>query len=183
MLVTKYSGFGLNSVLLQNHQTVVRKFFPLDKNYLLEEAQLALRDILLASLVDRVKNEYEARYNPLGICDQYIQKIREYNPGNLKSLSAFYDNLAGIYRYKYGQNQLEFLWDGNDHTLKYQAEWSDFFNKQVATFCKSELFIRAVLDLTVFNNYSALAENRMNNFMLQVLEVKLHKQRGIVQVA
>lgn len=160
---------------------MVRKFFPLDKNYLLEEAQLSLREALLTSLVDSVKREYELRYNPLGVCDEWIMKIRNYTPQNLEPLQKFYDTLAGIYRYKFGDNQLAFQWDGVGHSEKYKAEWTDFFNKQVALFCKNELFIRAVLDLTVFNNYSQLAENRMNNFMLQTFEVKL--RNGVIKVA
>lgn len=165
---------------------MVRKFFPLDKNYLLEEAQLLLQDSLLSSLVQAVKSEYELRHNPLGICDDWIRKIREYKPKNLKPLQSFYQNLAGIYRYKYGANQLEFLWDGNDHQEKYMREWTAFFNQQTQTFCKSELFIHAVFDLTVFlpeNRKAQLAENKMNHFMLQAFEVKIHKQRGIVKVA
>jgi hypothetical protein len=165
---------------------VVRKFFPLDKNYLLEEAQLLLQDTLLSSLIKSVKVHYELLYNPLGIPDAVTLKVRDYKPHNLKPLSGFYLNLAGIYRYKYGDNQLEFLWDGVDHSEKYREEWTGFFEEQVRRFCKSEFFIRAVLDLTVFlseNRNAQLAENKMNHFMLVAFEVKLHKQRGIVNVA
>jgi hypothetical protein len=160
---------------------VVRKFFPSDKNYLLEGAQLALRNPLLSFLIAEVKNEYEAGSNPLGIVDAFTLKIREYQLTETASLETFYYTVAGIYRYKFGGNQLEFNWDGVAHSEKYKLEWSDFFKKQVRTFCKNDLFIRAVLDLTVFNNYSQLAENRMNNFMLQTFEVKLHK--GFIKVA
>lgn len=160
---------------------MVRKFFPLDKNYLLEDAQFSLRGALLSSMIDTVKQEYELRHNPLGVCDEWIMKIRNYKPQNLEPLQNFYQTLAGIYRYKFGDNQLEFQWDGVGHSEKYKAEWSGFFNKQISVFCKSELFIRAVLDLTVFNNYSQLAENRMNNFMLQTFEVKL--RNGVIRVA
>jgi hypothetical protein len=160
---------------------VVRKFFPLDKNYLLEEAQLSLRDILLSFLIDQVKEEYELRYNPLGVCDGFIGKIRSYKPDNLQPLDNFYHTLSGVYRYKFGDNQLEFSWDGVAHSEKYKTEWSEFFHKQVKTFCQNELFIRAVLDLTVFNNYSQLSENRMNNFMLQTFEVKI--RNGYIKVA
>ncbi len=165
---------------------MVRKFFPLDKNYLLEEAQLQLQDELLLSLIEKVKYFYEARYNPLGIPDPLTLRVREHQATNLKPLSGFYLNLAGVYRYKYGQNQLEFLWDGNDHSDKYKSDWCDFFHENVTRFCRTELFIRAVLDLTVFlpdNRNAQLAENRMNHFMLQAFEVKIHKQRGIVAVA
>lgn len=162
---------------------MIRKFFPLDKNYLLEEAQLALRDDLLSLLLELVKAEYEVRYNPLGICDAFIQKVRDYNAGDLQPLYSFYDNLAGVYRYKFGDNQLEFLWDGVTHAEKYKKEWSAFFADQTRNFCKTELFMKAVLDITVFNNYSPLAESRMNNFMLHAFDVKIHKAKGIVAVA
>jgi len=161
---------------------VVRKFFALDKNYLLEEAQLLLRDTLLKSLVESVKLRYENLYNPLGLADSLSIRIRNYKPEDLKPLEAFYLNLAGIYRYKHGENQLAFIWDGVDQSEKYKKEWSAFFADHVNTFCKNDLFIRAVLDLTVFNTPSAqLVENRMNNFMLQTFEVKL--RNGFIKVA
>jgi hypothetical protein len=160
---------------------LVRKFFPLDKNYLLEEAQLELEESLLSFLTTVVIEEYELRNNPLGICDGFIQKVRAYSAGDLKPLHGFYETLAGVYRYKFGDNQLQFAWDGVDHSEKYKKEWSAFFADQTKSFCKNELFIKAVLDLTVFNNYSQLSENRMNNFMLQAFDVKLSK--GIIKVA
>jgi hypothetical protein len=162
-------------------KTVVRKFFPLDKNYLLEQAQLELEYGLLSLLIDAVKEEYELRYNPLGICDGFIQKIRHYSARDLKPLHGFYETLAGVYRYKFGDNQLQFAWDGIDHLEVYKKEWSAFFADQTKAFGKKELFVKAVLDLTVFNNHSELAESRMNNFMLQTFEVKLHK--GLIKVA
>jgi len=160
---------------------VVRKFFPLDKNYLLEQAQLELEDFLLKDLVERVKEEYELRNNPLGLKDSYTSRISNYQLTEAGPLKPFYHNLAGVYRYKFGDNQLTFMWDGIDQSERYKTEWKEFFTKQTTAFCKNELFIRAIFDLTVFNNYSQLAENRMNNFMLQTFEVKL--RNGLIKVA
>lgn len=162
---------------------MVRKFFPLDKNYLLEEAQLSLQDVLLTSLIEKIKCRYEQLYNPLGIPDSLTLQVRDYAPRNLKPLYTFYQNLAGVYRYRYGENQLTILWSGTDHSDQYKSEWTSMFNTWTDQFAKSELFIRAVLDLTVFlpvNRNAQLAENRMNHFILQNFEVKFHKQRGIV---
>lgn len=166
---------------MRNHSVLVRKFFPLDKNYLLEEAQLLLEQSLLASLLDLVKEEYELRWNPLGITDTLTQRIRDFRLTDPAALNNFYMTLAGVYRYKYGDNQLTFMWDGVDQSERYRTEWSEFFIKQVRVFCKNDLFIKAILDLTVFNNYSQLAENRMNNFMLETFEVKL--RNGLIKVA
>jgi hypothetical protein len=162
---------------------LIRKFFPLDKNYLLEGAQLRLQDTLLASLIEKVKDHYFLRFNPLRLSDFMSESIQKYKFKNLDSLGTFYQTLAGVYRYKFGDSQLEFLWDGNDHSAQYEAEWTAFFDQCTNEFCKQDLFIVAVLDLTVFlpkKNQAQLAENRMNHFILQHFEVKIHKQRGIV---
>ena len=62
---------------------MIRKFFPLDKNYLLEEAQFALQDDLLTQLIDIVKGEFELRHNPLGIVDSFSERIQQYTPKNV----------------------------------------------------------------------------------------------------
>jgi hypothetical protein len=169
---------------------VLRKFFPLDKNYLLEEVQLRLQDVLLAQLFQLVKSAYGQLHNPLGLKDSFSLQIQNYEPTNLQSLQTFYQNLAGVYRYKWGDSQLEFVWDGRDSEEKYKEDWILFFEKCVRQFCQQELFIQAVLDVTVFlpkknpdekiERHLTMAENRMNHFMLQHFEVKLHKSKGLV---
>jgi hypothetical protein len=164
---------------------VIRKFFPLDKNYLLEEAQLSLQNDLLTRLIEKVKDEYELRHNPLGIIDSYTERIQKYIPGSVQSLHNFYQNLAGVYRYKFGNSQLEFVWDGRDHFEKYKLDWTGTFEGWTKEFCKQELFLNAVLDLSVFlpdNQQTHLAENRMNHFILHQFELKIHKSRGIVEM-
>ena len=164
---------------------MIRKFFPLDKNYLLEEAQFALQDDLLTQLIDIVKGEFELRHNPLGIVDSFSERIQQYTPKNVKSLHTFYQNLAGVYRYKFGDSQLEFVWDGRDHFEKYKVDWKETFIKWTVEFCRQELFINAVLDLSVFlptDVQSDLAENRMNHFIAQQFDLKIHKNRGIVKM-
>lgn len=161
---------------------MIRKFFPLDKNYLLEEAQLNLQHDLLTQLVDKVKSSYQQIHNPLGLDDAFSLKLK-HPVKNLNPLHPFYQNLAGVYRYKFGENQLEFAWDGRDHSEIYRQEWSNIFLQWTNEFCKHELFIQAILDLTVFhpeNRHAHLAESRMNHFILKHFEVKIHKSRGIV---
>jgi hypothetical protein len=171
---------------------VIRKFFPLDKNYLLEEAQLALQDYLLCTLVEKAKNDYELNHNPLGLMDSFSAEIKAYRPRNLKPLHGFYQTLAGIYRYKYGNNQLEFIWDGTSHFEKYQVVWSEAFDQWTEGFKKHQQFIQAVLDLTVFlpeNRHAHLAENRMNYVMLEFFsqkdgfpELRIRKGHGLVEM-
>lgn len=162
---------------------MVRKFFPLDKNYLLEEAQLALQENLLTSLIEKVKVAFEQKYNPLGLEDAFCLKVKGYKINNLKPLHNFYLNISAVYRFKHSDNQLEFVWDGREHLEKYREEWIRSFNQWVEEFSRQELFVQAVLDLTVFlpeNRHADLAENRMNNFMLRQFDVKIHKTKGLV---
>jgi hypothetical protein len=164
---------------------VVRKFFPLDKNYLLEQAQYQIQDALLTALLEKVKDHYFLRYNPLGLDDSLSIRIDKFKLKNKKALYSFYENLAGIYRYKFGENQLQFLWDGADHIEKYKSDWAMAFNEWTTVYCQDDLFINAVLDLTVFlpeNRNAQLAESRMNHFVLKHFEVKIHKQRGILSI-
>ncbi len=181
-------SFGL-SIFLYFCKTlcpsVIRKFFPLDKNYLLEEAQLALQDELLCQLVSRVKSCHEQMHNPLGLKDEFHNQLINVPPKNLNSLYLFYHNLSGVYRFKFGENQLAFLWDGRDHLEKYKSEWTETFQAWTNAFCKQPLFLQAVLDLTIFlpeNQVTHLVENRMNHFIVKHLEVKIHKSRGIMAV-
>jgi hypothetical protein len=157
---------------------VVRKFFPLDKNYLLERVQLQLEPELLGQLMDSIKKQYVYRYNPLGLSDPLTDRVLAYPASDLQHLHPFYLNMAGVYRFKFGHNQLEFLWDGTDHTEQYRKEWSAFFLKMAEQFSTQELFLRAVLDLTVFLQNEpppAMVESRMNHFLSQAFELKFHK--------
>ena len=164
---------------------MIRKFFPLDKNYLLEEAQLSLQDSLLLTLIEKVKIAYQQENNPLQLEDAFSLHIKTYQPKNLKPLHNFYHTLTGIYRFKYGQSQLEFLWDGQSHFEKYQRDWAATFNLWTSEFCHREQFVQAILDLSVFlpeNRQAQLAENRMHFVMLQFFDLKIHKSRGIVEM-
>ncbi len=164
---------------------MVRKFFPLDKNYLLEEVQLQLQESLLTALVNKARDVYQQAHNPLGLNDAFSERISNYQPTNLKPLTAFYQNLSGVYRFKFGENQLGFLWDGKDHSEKYAEDWAAAFSDWAVMLCLHPRFVQAVLDLTVFlpqNREAHLAENRMNAVMQDLFELKIDRQKGIVRM-
>lgn len=161
---------------------MIQKYFPFDKNYILEKAQLDHEHALTVYLINFVKAYYQANCNPLGLEDATIRSIREHKTCYTPGLSGFYRNLAGIYRYKYGQNQLELLFDGQDHYQKYVQEWKARYREWLLAFCERPNFIKAVLELTVFypqGRKSELAENRMKVFMHQHFDLKVYKYRGI----
>ncbi len=162
---------------------MVRKYFPLDKNYVLEAVQLKHEQTLLSYLVDFVKVEYLMRTNPLGIRDDMAVKIQEHTSQDFRHLHEFYLNLCGVFRYTYYKdNQLEFTFDGREPGERYAVEWSATFKNWCRSFCKHDNFIRAVLDLTVFYPAESpllMVDNRMHAFLLQHFDIKIHPQKGI----
>lgn len=164
---------------------MVRKFFPLDKNYILERVQFSLEQELLQYLVDFVKVEYLLKNNPLGIRDKTADMIRDHESADFKHLHGFYMTLMGIFRYTYyHDNQLTFLFSGEDDEIKYSREWTNQFRKWTKAFCQHPNFLRAVLDLTVFypaDSPVLMVDNRMNAFITNFFELKIHPEKGIVR--
>ena len=164
---------------------MLRKFFPTDKNYILEEAQLSLKQNLLQYLVDYVKVEYLLKSNPLGIADDAALKIQSHDNADFRHLEEFYLVLMGVFRYTYySDNQLQFLFDGANDMQKYKREWSNQFRKWTKEFCKHHNFLRAVLDLTVFYPAESpllMVDNRMQAFVSQFFDIRIHPQRGIIK--
>ncbi|SKC74139.1 hypothetical protein [Ohtaekwangia koreensis] len=165
---------------------MLRKFFPRDKNYVLKEAQHSLENSLLQYLVDYVKVEYLLRFNALGLMDEAAERIKQHTGTDHSHLHEFYENLAGVYRYKnYSDNQLEFIFDGRDPMEKYSEDWSATYRQWVREFCRHEQFIRAILELTVFypEDYTPqMAGLRLSTFITKFFELKIDSQKGIVRI-
>lgn len=164
------------------------KLFTLDKNYLLKEAQLRLKSQLLQELVSKVKKTYLRQYNPLGLMDEVILTILNAKNFRLNCLYNFYFELAGIYRFKYGENQLEFIFDGTPHIEKYKKDWHRNFRKWSDQFCMHSHFLRGVLEGTILNpdpGTDRLIEIRLKHFLEQHFGLRVYKYRGIrrIQVA
>lgn len=161
---------------------MVHRFFKLDKNYILREAQQASRDELLQQLVGYVKQAYMQQHNPLGLVDDTILTIQQAEQPPTDKLQDFYTILAGIYRYKHGSNQLELLFDGASHFEKYQQEWAEAFTAWYKGFCLKPSFLKAVLEVSIFypaDRKGNLAEARMRAFISQQFELRIHKRHGI----
>ena len=140
---------------------------------------------LLLYLVDFVKVEYLLRCNPLGMMDAMAIRIREHNSADFRHLHEFYVNLTGVFRYKfYNDNQLEFIFEGKDAFHQYQDQWAAQFKEWTKGFCRYHNFLRAVLDLTVFypsDSPVLMVDNRMNAFISQYFELRIHPQKGIIK--
>lgn len=164
---------------------MIRKFFPHDKNYILEEAQLSLQQSLLFYLLDYVKVEHLLRNNPLGIMDTMALKITTHSSDKVEQLSEFYILMTGVFRYLYYQdNQLAFPFDGLDDFARYQKQWSDFFRKWSRHFCEQESFRRAILELTVFypEDYTPqMSGLRLSIFISKTFDLKFDRHKRIVK--
>jgi hypothetical protein len=164
------------------------KLFTLDKNYLLKEAQLQTKNPLLKALVSKVRRKYIHEYNPLGLMDEVTHKILHSSEIRLDCLVNFYFEMAGIYRFKYGENQLEFLFDGTPHVEKYKKDWQRQFSKWSSQFCKEKHFLKAILEGCILYpdpQTDRLIELRLKHFLEQQFGLRIYKYRGIrrIQVA
>ena len=164
---------------------MIRRLFPSDKNYILSEVQDEQKDALLQFLVKYVKEYYLHHYNPLGLVDDTIIAIRKAKDFPADAFDEFYHDLAAIYRFKHGEVQLEFLFDGMSHYDKYKADWKRFFKQSIKLYCLNKFFIRAVLDISVFHNHDRvayLAGDRLKYFLSQYFSMKVYKYRGIMSL-
>lgn len=164
---------------------MIHKFFPLDKNYILETAQLIQKDVLVYQMAEAVKSNYLMLHNPMGLIDETILKIQNHRLEGLSNLEEFYNQLAGVYRYKYGQIQLDLLFDGRDHLEKYKDDWKEQFTLWVNAFCTNSYFLKTILELTVFfdeSNNLELPLKRLNNYITKHLDVKIYKYKGVVEM-
>ena len=163
-----------------------KKLFPSDKNYILKEVQVRTESELLLWLVEYVKEYYETFHNPLGLIDTTIESIRSATFNNSALFQEFYNDLAGIYRYKHGETQLEFLFDGNSHYTKYKSEWKVTFMKWVSQLLANHVVMRAFLEITVFGvereNQVELILNRLKLYTEQHFQLKIYKYKGIQEV-
>ena len=160
---------------------MIHKYFPLDKNYILETAQLIQKDVRLYALCDSVKHVYMQRFNPLGLIDDIILKIQSHELEGVNSLEDFYNTLSGIYRYKFGSNQLNLVFDGRDHLEVYKQEWQNTFDEWTLDFCQNPNFIKTILELTVFSkegNRTELPLSRLQGYIHKKFDLKLYKQKG-----
>ena len=117
--------------------------------------------------------------------DETTRQIVSHQSCYVRELREFYRNMAAVYRFKYGDNQLELIFDGREHLCKYKEDWENVMMNWISEMCNSPLFIRAVLELSVFypkDRKAQLAANRMQNYLHSHFSLKIYKYRGIVEM-
>ncbi|QDH78921.1 hypothetical protein FKX85_07670 [Echinicola soli] len=160
---------------------MIQKLFPLDKNYILRQAQSVLKEELMETMVVELKNSYTLLYNPLGLVDNTYQQIIETDTFPKDRIKVIYEQLSGIYRFKYGSNQLEFLFDGRSHLEKYKEDWQAQFTNWLRELGTHESYVKTMLRMTVLfdtESRAEFAENRCKGFVNEFFKLKIVKRKG-----
>ena len=160
---------------------MIQKLFPLDKNYILRQAQSILEEQLLEVMVFELKKSYTQLFNPLMLMDETFAKILDTYEYPTERLRIIYRQLSGIYRFKNRDNQLELLFDGRTHLEKFQEDWSLQLLEWVHELGYHEQYVKTMLRMTLLfdtENRAEWSENHCKFFVNQHFELKIIKRKG-----
>ncbi|TXE14354.1 hypothetical protein [Algoriphagus aquimarinus] len=160
---------------------MIQKLFPLDKNYILRQAQSVLEEELIDRMIFELKRSYTSLYNPLQLMDTTYEQILDTFEFPRERARLIYRQLSGIYRYKHGDNQLEMLFDGRTHLEKFQEDWSAAFIAYVSELGIYEQYVKTMLRMTLLfdtDSRAEWAENHCKAFINQHFELKVVKRHG-----
>jgi hypothetical protein len=160
---------------------MIQKLFPLDKNYILRQAQSVLEEELIDRMIFELKRSYTALYNPLQLMDTTYGQIIDSFDFPRDRARLIYRQLSGIYRYKHGDNQLEMLFDGRTHLEKFQEDWSAAFMRYVTELGIHEQYVKTMLRMTILFDTDSRAEwseNHCKAFINQYFDLKVVKRQG-----
>ena len=160
---------------------MIEKLFPLDKNYILRQAQFVLEEELLEQMIYELKRSYTYLYNPLQLMDQTYARILDSFEFPTDRIRMIYRQLCGIYRFKHGDNQLELLFDGKSQFEKFKEDWENSFINYVKELGNHEQYVKTMLRMTVLYDTESRAEWAENNckaFINQYFDLKIVKRQG-----
>ena len=160
---------------------MIQKLFPLDKNYILRQAQSVLEEELIDRMIFELKRSYTILYNPLRLMDETFAQILDNYEFPRERVRMIYRQLSGIYRYKHGDNQLELLFDGRTHFEKFQEDWSAAFVSYVQDLGIYEQYVKTMLRMTLLydtETRAEWAENHCKAFINQHFACKVVKRQG-----
>ncbi|MFT4858574.1 MAG: hypothetical protein ACI9ZX_000617, partial [Algoriphagus sp.] len=80
---------------------MIEKIFPLDKNYILRQAQFVLEYELIDQMIHELKRSYTYMYNPLLLMDETYTNILNTFEFPFDRVNIIYRQLCGIYRFKH----------------------------------------------------------------------------------
>lgn len=151
------------------------KYFDQDKNTMLRAAQGFIEPQLLNLWVKKALAAYKQRENPLGLVDDFILELEKIDQYETSILSEIYEIMSAIYRFKKGDNQLEFIWDGRSHYEVYAENWKSEFESWVSQLSQSPEIYRPILKACVLKQdtnhkmlFYAIRRIILNHFQIQI---------------
>jgi len=159
-----------------------QKYFKGDKNYLLEEAQLHSKELLIATLFRVIKEQYTITVNPLGLVDSTTRAIQDAQLLREDWQDLVYQQLSAIYRFLNSDNQLTLVFDGRSNKEVYTDEWKLFLINYIQESCQHSGTLKLWLRLLIFNQGQRgqeLAVTRLRQCINQHFNVRFHKTAGI----
>lgn len=160
---------------------MIDKIFPLDKNYILRQAQFAMEAELLEQMIYELKKSYTYLYNPLRLMDQTYAHILDTFEFPTDRLRIIYRQLCGIYRYHHGDNQLAILFDGRTHFDAFKENWEAALIGYVKELGQHEQYVKTMLRMTILfdtDSRAEWAENHCKSFINQYYGLKVIKKHG-----
>ena len=150
----------------------------------MKDAQSNLKIELNQSLFDIIKSVYFAQFNPLGIEDDFIRSLKKLEVKELRLLERPYQLLSAIYRYQYGDNQLEFLWDGTSHVEKYSDDWKSAFARWIVEICASNPSFTRAFTKFIYTADGTLNTDFLENYLCQAIlnhfGFKFYQKKGLL---
>ena len=161
------------------------RFFDQDKNYILKDVQKALKEELCEQAIHQSVSNFLFWENPLGLVDDFVLQLQKDKVQNVDFLYPIYQLLSGAYRFKYGANQLSFVWDGRSHYEVYQEEWKEEFIKWINKLGGVPAFNRAILKACLINPDQPLQmlSDSLFRIVSKELKIKRNSKGQIKKVA
>ena len=160
---------------------MIDKLFPLDKNYILRQAQFVLEEEMMNHMISELKQSYTSLYNPLQLMDQTYSTIMDTFEFPRERVRLIYRQLCGVYRFKHKENQLELLFDGRSHFEKFKEDWEANAISWFRELGQHEQYVKTLLRMTLLydtETRAEWAENHCKAFINQFFELKVIKRQG-----
>jgi hypothetical protein len=139
------------SAILFLYPAMLKQSFDHDRNYIVKQVQQDMQFDLSNQAIRRAIDNYLAFENPMGLVDDFIIQLTSIKQYNTQFLEEFYQTAAGIFRFLFVDNQLEFVWDGRSQYEKYQDDWASTFLSWIDRFHNTRSFSKIILKGAVLN--------------------------------
>jgi hypothetical protein len=160
----------------------MEKWFDQDKNYILKQAQYSYKEAGVQDMVRIAVDSYLFKNNPLGLVDDFVKELMNYQSPSTHFLYRPYQLLAGIYRLLHSDNQLEFSWEGKSHFEIFTEEWKNLLEVWMLQMCHHSYLDKMIIKGAIINpsNDHLMLEAHINKIIYQTFPIKKTKKGALV---